>query len=73
MKKDVTEHYVEVNRQLGELKYRLACLERMKEDMIFEDYMRERSILSHKIECLNARIEGRWKRIAKTYKCEGYE
>ena len=72
-KKDMTEHYVEVNAKLNDLQCRLASLEREKDGMLYEGYMRERSALNHKIECLEARISGKWKKVNETYDCKGYE
>lgn len=72
-KKLTNDHYVEVNAKLSDLRYRLACLEREKDNMQYEVYVRERSTLNHKIECLEARIEGKWKKATETYNCKGYE
>ena len=73
MKKITTEQFRDLDLKLCDLHFSLDCLERNKEKMSFEDYMRERSLIMHKIECLEARIEGKWKKASETYNCKGYE
>ena len=58
-------------KKLNDLQYRLACLERNKVNMSFEEYSREYSVLNHKIECHKARMDGKWKKATITYKYEG--
>lgn len=74
MERIATEQYRDYDSKLCDLQYKLDCLERNKEKMRFEDYMRERSIIMHKIECHNARVSGKLNNIPKTetYKNENY-
>ena len=69
-----TEQFRDLDLKLCDLHFSLDCLERNKEKMSFEDYMRERSLIMHKIECHNARVSGKWNNIPKTetYKNESY-
>ena len=72
MKKITTEQFKDLDLKLCDLHFSLDCLERNKEKMSFEDYMRERSLIMHKIECHNARVSGKWNNVpqTETYKNE---
>lgn len=73
MKKITSEQYRELDVKLCDLQYRLDCLEQMKSEMSYEDYLRERSFITYKMECHEARMEGRWNNVPTTYKSDGYE
>ena len=73
MERITTEQYREYDGRMCELQYKLECLERRKDVMIYEDYLRERSLIIYKMECHAARAEGRWNNVATTYKYDGYE
>lgn len=72
-KKSKNDPYVEVKAKLDDLRSRLESLERDKGNIPYEEYLRLCSTLSHKIECLEARISGKWKKANETYNCKGYE
>ena len=66
MKKIISEQFRDLDLKLCDLHFHLDCLERNKDKMSFEDYMRERSLILHKIECHNARVSGRWNHVPQT-------
>lgn len=73
MKKISSEQYRDLDRRMCDLQYKLTCLEQEKNRMSFEEYMRERSLIIHKMECHRARLEGVWNRTPETYRQNSHE